>query len=450
MPNPCIHSLQKQLPPHQVLTDSASCIAYSYDNGRHRAMPLAVVLPENTQQVQMIVQTCANYGMPITARGRGTGTPGGAVPTPQGLVISFERMERIIQFCPESRYILVEPGVLNQNVQNLAKTQNLFWPVDPSSQAFSCVGGNLGYNAGGPHTLKYGSARDNVLYLEAVTGTGELIKTGFAVTKAASGYDLTRLIIGAEGTLALVTKACLKLSPRAEATTLLQAWFASEADACHCVETLMNQAITPAALEFMDQACLGLLRKYSQLNIPSQAASLLLIELDGLKDQLPFYVTQIKQYLPQVIEVNEAKNAQEAWIARKALSPILRSLAPHKINEDVVVPVHELHHFLTWLHDITAKANILNVNFGHAGNGNLHVNLLPQNSAELTKAENLLTSIFEKVIELGGTLSGEHGIGLDKKPFMAKAFSPSSLDLMRKIKQQFDPKNILNPDKLLP
>jgi D-lactate dehydrogenase len=433
----------------QLLLDAAACTSYSYDNGRHHAMPIAVALPKTTEEVQRIVMLCAAHGVPITARGRGTGTPGGAIPSPHGLVVSFERMNKIIDFCPESRYMLVEPGVINQTVQTLANSKNLLWGPDPSSQAYCTIGGNLAYNAGGPHTLKYGATRDNVLYLEAVIGNGDLIKTGFPVSKAACGYDLTRLLIGSEGTLALFTKACLKLTPMPEARTLLQVWFAHESEACATISWLMNQAIQLSALEFMDKQCLALLREHSTLSIPNNAQALLFIELDGFKRELPFYVDFLQQNLRSAIACHEAENMQQAWQIRKALSPILRNLAPYKINEDIVVPVHQLDNFLQSLEKITRAENILNLNFGHAGNGNLHVNLLLKSTDQLSAAERCLEKIFTQVIALGGTLSGEHGIGLDKKAFLTKAYSPATINLMRAIKQQFDPHQILNPDKLL-
>ncbi len=435
---------------HQLLTDPASCTSYSYDNGRHRAIPAAVALPENATQVQSLVRVCATHRIPITARGRATGTPGGAIPTPHGLALSFERMDKILTFCPKSRYIVVEPGVLNHTVQTLAASEDLFWPVDPSSQTFSSIGGNLGYNTGGPHTLKYGAARENVLYIEAITGAGDFIKTGFPITKSSSGYDLTKLIIGSEGTLALITKACLKLLPKTEASVLLQAWFNTEPQACEAIEALMHQPLTPAAVEFMDSHCLDLLRQQSSVNIPPGAQAMLLIELVGFSQELPGELAMLKKTLHSALPITEPSSSEHAWAARKALSPILRKFSPYKINEDIVVPVDQLANFLSWLHDITAQKNLLNVNFGHAGNGNIHVNLLPQSAEEISLAENLLTTIFDKVMALGGTLSGEHGIGLDKKPFLAKAYSKETLALMRAIKDQFDPYHILNPDKLLP
>lgn len=442
--------LKNFLSDEQILDDTAACISYSYDNGRHHALPAAVVLPDNAAQVQSLVAWCIDKEIALTARGRGTGTPGGSVPSAQGLVVSFERMDRILEFCPESRYMIVEPGVLNQSVQNLANSKNLLWGPDPSSQAYCTIGGNLAYNAGGPHTLKYGASRENVLYVEAITGAGTLIHTGFPVNKSACGYDLTRLLIGSEGTLALFTKICLKLCPKPEANTLLQAWFASEQAACQAIMDLTNAPLNLSALEFMDKNCLQLLRTHSTLEIPAQAQALLLIEIDGFKNELPFYVQKLQQTLTDVLQCNESQNSEQAWAARKKLSPILRNLAPYKINEDVVLPVGQLSIFLNTIEKITQAEHILNVNFGHAGNGNIHVNLLLTDRDQMPAAQRCLEKIFSQVIALGGTLSGEHGIGLEKKSFLSQAYTADTLDLMRRIKKQFDPHHILNPDKLLP
>jgi D-lactate dehydrogenase (quinone) len=443
-------ALKKILPATQILNDPAACISYSYDNGRHQAIPAAVVLPQTTEQVQNIVAWCQTEQIPLTARGRGTGTPGGSVPSSNGLVISFEQMNNILSFCPESRYMIVEPGVLNQTVQTLAGQKQLLWGPDPSSQAYCTVGGNLAYNAGGPHTLKYGATKDNVLYVEAVTGAGELIKTGFAVNKSACGYDLTRLLIGSEGTLALFTKICLKLSPKPESSRLLQLWFADEQTACQAIATLTQTAVNLSALEFMDRNCLTLLKTHSDLIIPPTAQALLLVEIDGLPTELTFYSTKIRTLLPDLLSCEESTDPKHAWAARKKLSPILRKLAAYKINEDVVVPVGQLHALLQTVQEITQQENILNVNFGHAGNGNLHVNLLLHDSAQMPAAQRCLEKIFAAVIALGGTLSGEHGIGLEKKTFLTQAYSAPTLDLMYAIKKHFDPHNILNPGKLLP
>ena len=446
---PWINDLKYLLAEDELLIDSASCIAYSYDNGRHQQIPAAVALPREESQIFNLIHFCIKYRIPMTARGRGTGTPGGAVPSQDGLVISFERMNKVIEFCPESRYITVEPGVLNQTVQNIAGEKNLFWGPDPSSQKYCTIGGNVAYNASGSHSLKYGSTRDNVLYLEAITGSGMRIKTGAPVSKSAAGYDLTRLLIGSEGTLALFTKICLKLLTKPESNLLFQVWYQNEYQAAEFIPEIMQQPLPISALEFMDKNSLQLLRKHSNLSIPQDAEALLLIEIDGFTESLNLLSQNLEKFFPSALAIEINKDKEKAWQARKLLSPILRQLAPYKINEDIVIPLREINLFLREVKNITEHYQILNVNFGHAGNGNLHVNLLLDDLAQLKKAEFCLQEIFSLVIKLNGMISGEHGIGLEKKSFLNQAFSKETIELMQQIKQQFDPYHLLNPEKLL-
>jgi D-lactate dehydrogenase len=451
------HALSLVMSPTQLLQDRAKCLNYSSDNGRHKSMPQGVVLPESIEQVQDIIRLCGQYHINVTARGRGTGTPGGAVATPNGIVLSLERMTKIIDFNPLNRSITVEAGVLNQSVQDLAVTAGLFWPPDPSSAAFCTVGGNVAYNAGGPRAVKYGATRDNVLALTAISGTGELLKTGFAMPKTACGYDLSRLLVGSEGTLAIIIDATLRLLPLQPATATLQVWFHSTKALAECIPALVACPAQACALEYMDGACLELLRQHSDLVIPPKAQALLMIEIDGLSSALPEAISLIsaicRQYACIGIDSAFDKTARERlWRIRKALSPTLRQLAPHKINEDVVVPLHQLATLIEALARLAQDYQFLMVNFGHIGSGNLHVNvLLPHLSSSIQlQVDAYLSDLFHLVLQLGGALSGEHGIGLDKKPFMREALSPATLTMMRAIKNQFDPLAILNPDKLLP
>lgn len=450
-------SLRALLSPDQLLQAASDCHTYSYDNGRHRHLPLAVVLAHSLEQVQAVVQLCHHHGVAITPRGRGTGTPGGAVAAHQGIVLSLERMTEILEFTPSNRSMRVQAGVLNHSVQQLAATQGLFWPPDPSSAAFCTIGGNLAYNAGGPKAVKYGSTRDHVLTIQAVTGTGELLTTGFATAKTACGYDLNRLLIGSEGTLAIMVEATLKLLPLQPAQATLQIWLDSPLAAAELVPALLACPAQPCAIEYLDQACLDLLRQHKELAIPTAAQALLMVEIDGLASAMPEAIDRLRAVCrtPACLAIDSATEAQareRLWQIRKALSPTLRQLAPYKINEDIVVPVHQLPRFLNQLQHLAQAFPFTLVNFGHIGSGNLHVNALVSSWEADTQqqVDRYLQQLFQLVLHLGGCLSGEHGIGLDKKPFMTAAFAPTTLALMRAIKQQFDPKGILNPDKLLP
>jgi D-lactate dehydrogenase len=316
------------------------------------------------------------------------------------------------------------------------------------------VGGNLACNAGGPHTVKYGASRDNILGLRAVAGNGTAFRSGTHTTKGATGYDLTRIIVGSEGTLALITEATLKLTPKPSAVRTLRAAYADIQAAADAVARIMAQPVTPRALEFMDDAALRLVRERGG-DAPAEANALLLIEVDGEPDALDAAQAAVEHAArgDGLVELRSARDAAETetlWAARKALSPALRTISEDKINEDVVVPVSQIPALVERLRELADEFRVPIVNFGHAGNGNLHVNLLPRNPEERARAEQALPLIFKRVIELDGTLSGEHGIGIAKRDFMPEALDPGALSVMRDLKNLLDPLGILNPGKLLP
>jgi D-lactate dehydrogenase len=344
--------------------------------------------------------------------------------------------------------------VLNADLQRALSKHGLFWPPDPTSAPYCTIGGNLACNAGGPRAVKYGATRDNVLGLRAVAGNGQHFRCGTHTTKGSVGYDLTRYLVGSEGTLALITEATLKLTPAPSALRTLRAAYADVASAAQAVARIMAQPVTPCALEFMDGAALKLAREHGG-DAPANAGALLLIEVDGEEAALPASVAAVERAanVEGLVEWRAAANRDEAralWAARKALSPALRTISPHKINEDVVVPVSQVPQLVDRIRRLSAQYELPIVTFGHAGNGNLHVNLLPRDDAERERARLCLREVFESVIALEGTLSGEHGIGTAKRDFMTQALDASALQLMRGIKRAFDPDGILNPGKLLP
>ena len=433
--------------------DPAECLVYGYDNSRRQAPPDAVVFPRTHEQVVALVRSCRTHRIPLVARGRGTNTTGASVPVDGGVVASFERMKRILHIDADDRIAIVEPGVVNGELQQALAAHRLFWAPDPTSAPFCTVAGNIACNAGGPRAVKYGATRDNVLALRAVAGSGDDFRCGTATTKGSTGYDLTRLLVGSEGTLAIVTEAALKLTPLPSAKRTLRATCADVGAAAKAVARIMAQPVAPSALEFLDDECLRLARAHGGETIPL-AGAMLVIEVDGEPDTLPAAVAAIERAArgDGVIELTVANSAAEVdalWAARKALSPALRTLSPNKINEDVVVPVSRVPDLVAATRAIAAKHALPIVCFGHAGNGNLHVNLLPRDAAEQARAQPALDQLFDAVVGLGGTLSGEHGIGLAKRAFMPRAVDASALALMRAIKAQFDPDGILNPGKLL-
>lgn len=437
-----------------LATDPAECLVYGYDNSRRQAPPDAVVFPTAHDQVLELVRICRRHRLPLVARGRGTNTTGATVPARGGVVASFERMRRIIEIRPGDRLAIVEPGLLNADLQAALAPHGLFWPPDPTSAPFCTVGGNIACNAGGPRAVKYGATRDNVLALRAVTGAGEAFRCGSPTTKGATGYDLTRMVVGSEGTLAIVTEATLKLVPRPTSQCTLRATYCDVGAAAEAVARIMAQPVAPCALEFMDSHCLELARAHAGDVVP-EAGAMLLIEVDGEAATLAGAAEAVANAArgAGLLALDIAADAAEIaalWAARKALSPALRTLSPNKINEDVVVPVSRVPELVAATRAIAARHDVPMVCFGHAGNGNLHVNLLPRDAAEQARARSALPELFDAVIALEGTLSGEHGIGLAKRDFMPRALDASALALMHAIKRQFDPDGILNPGKLLP
>jgi D-lactate dehydrogenase len=438
-------------------TDADVRLTYGYDNSRRLALPDAVAWPTTSAQVRDLVRACRAHHVPVIARGRGTNTTGASVPVAGGVVVSFERMDRILDIRPGDRCAVVQPGVLNGDLQRALAPHGLFWPPDPTSADYATVGGNLACNAGGPRAVKYGASRDNVLALTAVTGAGDLVACGSATTKGATGYDLQRLLVGSEGTLALIVEATLKLSPLPPQRRALRALYRDVASAAAAVARLMAQPVTPSMLEFMDGDCVRLARDVGGADLPAEAGALLLLEADGDADMLPAAMEALARAAEGdgLVSLDDAADdgaRSRLWAARKALSPALRTLAPGKINEDVVVPVSRIPELVAGVQGLSRRFALPIVTFGHAGNGNLHVNILfdPADAAEQARAQDALGGVFALAISLGGTLSGEHGIGLLKRAFLPQAVDAPTLALMRAVKHVFDPDGILNPGKLLP
>src|SRR5690606_14961537 len=419
--------------------------------------PHAVAIPADRGQVQALVRACRRHGVAIVARGAGTNTTGATVPPDDSIVVSFERMARILDIRPGDRCAVVEPGVVNGALQEALRAHGLFWPPDPTSADTCTIGGNLACNAGGPRAVKYGATRDNVLALAAVTGTGELVTCGSATTKGSTGYDLQRLLVGSEGTLALIVEATLKLTPLPRDRQVLRAMYRDVDSASAAVARLMAQPVVPSMLEFMDGESVRLVREVGGADIPAGVGALLLLEADGDTDSLPAALLAIGEAatVEGLIDIETGGSAaarERLWAARKALSPSLRTIAAGKINEDVVVPVSRIPALVSGVQAISRECGVHIVTFGHAGNGNLHVNIMfdPEDAAQSQAARDALPRVFALALGLGGTLSGEHGIGIAKRDFMAQAIDAPTLALMRQVKSVFDPDGILNPGKLLP
>lgn len=435
-----------------LLTEPADCWAYGYDNSRQHALPQAVCFGREETQIVELIRACREFKVPLVTRGRGTGTTGATAPLRGGIVLSMERMRERLEIDSDNRVARVSPGFTNQELQQAAAEHGFFWPPDPTSAAVSTIGGNLAYNSAGPRAVKYGTPRENTLGLRLVTGTGEPMKTGVATSKGVVGYDFTRLLIGSEGTLGVITEATLKLTPLAESKRTLQAVYRDIHGAAQAVSRIMAQPVTPCALEFMDGTAIDMVRDYSDLGLPEAANALLMIEVDGPQAGIDASVDRVVEAATgdgclQIERATTEDEVERLWRTRKALSPALRNVAPKKINEDVVVPVSRIPALISGLEGLSRQYGIAIVNFGHAGNGNIHVNLLvdPDDPEQMAATTPCLDAVFDLVLSLEGSLSGEHGIGWVKRDFVARELDETSLRMMAAVKRQFDPDNILNP-----
>ncbi|HWI61473.1 MAG TPA: FAD-linked oxidase C-terminal domain-containing protein [Symbiobacteriaceae bacterium] len=439
----------------ETLTDPVDLICYQFDATHQNARPDAVLLPRSADEVAAVLRVANGWGFPVTPRGAGTGLAGGSVAVQGGAVLSLARLNRIIEIDRRNLLAVVEPGVVTADLHRAAEDVGLFYPPDPASARASTIGGNLATNAGGPRCFKYGVTRDYVLGLEVVLPTGEILKTGGRTVKNVSGYDLTRLIVGSEGTLGVITKATLRLVPRPEATGTLMAVFARLEDAGRAVEAIVAAGVVPCSLELMDQASLQVVENYLGLGLPVSAEAVLLVEVDGYHETVQRQA-EVAAHLCRengAVEVKVASNEQEAadlWRARKAISPALARIKPVKIGEDVAVPPALIPEFLRRFRYLRERFGLSAVVFGHAGDGNLHPNVVidPRNQAEVAQLGAWLEELARLALDLGGTLSGEHGIGNMKAPYLEWEVGAVGMQTMRAIKRALDPKGILNPGKL--
>jgi glycolate oxidase len=428
---------------------------YAYDATARTYLPDAVLFPKNTQEISAILRLANEKGFFVIPRGSGSGMTGGSLAVNGGVIIVMSRFNRILEIDMDNLIAHVEPGVLTGHLHKAVEEKGLFYPPDPSSSEFSTLGGNLAECAGGPRAVKYGVTRDYVLGLEAVLPTGELIHTGVQTAKGVVGYDLTRLLIGSEGTLGIITRMTLKLLPLPEAVRAMTAVFDTLEAAAVTVSNLIRTGIIPRTIEFMDNASIRCVERYLKIDLPVDAGALLLIEVDGKVDEANMLIKQLEtlcmtQGAKRVRVAETKEEVASLWKARKAISPALFQYGPDKINEDIVVPRSKIPLMVRKINALKKETGLTMVSFGHAGDGNIHFNIMldKKNTAELKKAENAIEDLFDYTLELGGTISGEHGVGITKAPYMAKEIGPVERGLMKKIKTVFDPKGILNPGKI--
>jgi len=431
---------------------------YSYDATPipiERALPSAVVFPTSQEDVQKLVKVCYEEDIPIFPRGAGSGLTGGAAPTlEKGVVVSFERMNRF-QVDVDNATAVVEPGVITYEFQQEVEKFGLFYPPDPSSFKYSTIGGNIAENAGGPRCLKYGVTREYVLGLTAVIKEGEVIKTGNPVIKDVAGYDITKLFVGSEGTLGLITSAVLKLIPKPKARGTALILFKNLEDVGRVVTKVMTSGIFPSALEFMDKDAIRAVEEFKPVGLPKDVSALLLVEVDGspqsVKEDIKAVEGLAKAMGLEVKVAEDEESAEKLWTARKSLGPALGNLRTGKINEDVVVPRVYLSEAIRDYRKVAEKYGLLMAIFGHIGDGNLHVNLLydKKNKEEEERAERAVDEVFEITLRYNGSITGEHGVGLTKRKFLEYQFGPVGMEILRGIKKVFDPKNLFNPGKVI-
>ena len=445
-----------ELLPGKISTEPEDLVCYGFDASGLEAHPSAVVWPQNVSDVVKIMNFAYANGVPVVPRGAGTGMTGGAIPSGSAIVISFERMNRILDVDRENLTVLVEPGVINGKLQRELERHQLFFPPDPTSMNFCTIGGNVAENAGGPRAVKYGVTRDYVMGLEAVLPDGKVINTGKKTAKGVVGYDLTSLLTGSEGTLAVITKIRLKTLPLPEDVITLLVLFRELEQSGNAVRDIISYGIIPRTLEFLDREAINAVENYKPVGLPRDVAAMLLIELDGAPSVINREAEQVYDICGRLggdaVMAEDSAARNKLWESRRALSPALYHLNPSKINEDIVVPRSRIPDMLKILSRLSEETGIKIVNFGHAGDGNIHVNLMidRNNRDEYGKARKLVKEIFGHVLEMGGTISGEHGIGLTKSDYISMEIKPEELDLMKQIKNIFDPGNILNPGKIFP
>lgn len=438
-----------------LLTKREDCYCYGYDASKLHAMPDCVVFPGSEAEVSALLQLANRHRFAVFPRGAGSGMVGAAIPEGGGLVMALRRLNRIVSIDEDDMLAVVQPGVVTGDFQKAVRAHGLYYPPDPASLPFSTLGGNVAMCAGGPKAVKYGVTRDYVLGLQVVLPTGDVLRTGTRTVKGVVGYDLTRLLVGSEGTLGVFTEIILRLIPAPESERTMLAVFSGIDGAARAVSEIIRQRIVPSTLELMDQATIRVVEDYLRIGLPVDSEALLLIEVDGpacaLDQQIERIVSICRECGASDTSIaDSAADREQLWLARRSISPALGQLKPGKINEDVTVPRTRIPQLIRAVQGVAARHDLLIVCFGHAGDGNIHTNIMLDRSDpdELRRAGLAAEELFRVVLDLEGTLSGEHGIGIAKSPFFQWEVGQGGYDAMWRIKQALDPLNILNPGKM--
>lgn len=459
LPSDLLDALGRVVGAAHVRVDEASLQAYGADGTRYSHPADAVVMPDGADQVSAVVRLCAAHRVPFVPRGAGTGYTGGAVPVHGGVVISFERMNRILEIDEDNLIAVVEPNVINGDLQAAVEKVGLFYPPDPASLHLSAIGGNVAECAGGPRAFKYGTTKQYVLGLQAVLPNGDIIETGGKVVKNVVGYDLTHLLVGSEGTLALITRIILRLVPKPPVQSTLRATFRTIEEAARAVSNVIAARVVPAALELIDRDSLEAVATYLKGHAlaPEGTGALLLLEVDGLAEAVAEEATRCEQACrdagaTEILIAHDEAEREELWRVRRELSYSLKTITPIKFNHDIVVPKGRIPQLFDLVTRLKRDFRLRIPSFGHAGDGNIHVNIMvmPGDEDELRRAHEAERVLFEGVMALEGAISGEHGIGFTKSKYLSLGLTPETIAIMKRVKQAFDPDGVLNPGKIFP
>ncbi len=451
-----IQALREAIPGVELIAPGEKAASYETDeSGLGSFAPDAVVLARRVEEVQAVLRFSKKHRVPVTARGGGSGKSGGALAVRGGIVLSLERLNRIIEVSREDMVAVVEPGVVLEALQAAVEAQGLFYPPDPNSQASCTLGGNLAHNAGGPRALKYGVTRDYVLGLAAVLPDGELVRCGHRSWKGVAGYDVTQLLVGSEGTLGVIVEATLKLLPLPRRVETLLAFFPSEEHAARAVQAIFGAGLLPRACELLDQAVMEAVSPRAPFKFPSGVGGALLVEHDGHGDGVTEELVRSGELCSEggaleVIAAQDESQRKRLWETRRMISVALTAIRPHKISEDVAVPRGRLVELIREVRAIGKCHDLPTACYGHAGDGNLHVNLLFASLEERKKGHAAIEEVIDAALRLGGTITGEHGVGLAKKQFLGREQSPQLIALQKRMKAAFDPDGLLNPGKIFP
>jgi len=451
-----ISELKRIFGSDNVFTDRTELIAYTYDSQHENAMPDVVVHASTTLEISAVVKLAREHGIPVVTRGAGSGVTGGSVPELGGIVLNLERMNRIVYLNAEDRIGYVQPGVITGEFQKLAEDNGLFYPPEPASAKFSSIGGNVAESAGGLGCVKYGLTKDFVAGLEFVTASGEIVRTG-VYTDLESPFDVGAILAGSEGTLGIITEIALRLISMPENRLTVLALFRTLVKTAEASNAVLSSGVGPSVLEFMDSHCIDTVREYAEVHIPEDTGALLIVELDGDEEYISAGQKKLLDVLGKFnpVELKSAQTLEERvslWRLRKSLSPAIAKIAPLKFNEDICVPISKIPQICAFVENLGKRRKVKVVTFGHSGDGNIHVNFMTHWSKqdELARVKKAVKELFVETVRIGGTLSGEHGIGMSKRAYIGIALDEATINFEKKIKLAFDPDNILNPGKIFP